>query len=96
MALDANERPDLAIQKFESMLKTDDVYFFDAEDFEEIIHYYLNQGKATLGKKAIEIGLQQHPHSTVEELFLSFNYLSLLTLSNISNLFLTLFCCSSS
>jgi len=63
MPLDANERPDQAIHKFESMLKTDDVYFFDAEDFEEIIHYYLNEGKATLGKKAIEIGLQQHPHS---------------------------------
>jgi len=63
MALDSNENPEKSILKFESMLKTDDVYFFDAEDFEEIIHYYLNQGKVALGKKAIEIGMRQHPHS---------------------------------
>jgi len=63
MALEPNENPDKSIHKFESMLKTDDVYFFDSEDFEEIIHHYLNQGKVSLGKKAIQIGLQQHPHS---------------------------------
>jgi len=63
MALEPNENPEKSILKFESMLKTDDVYFFDAEDFEEIIHHYLNQGKVSLGKKAIQIGLQQHPHS---------------------------------
>ncbi|WP_343485818.1 tetratricopeptide repeat protein [Allomuricauda sp. d1] len=64
MALDANDNHDKSILKFESMLKTDDVYFFDAEDFEEIIHHYLNSGKITLGKKAIQLGLQQHPQST--------------------------------
>tara|TARA_R110002020_G_scaffold203146_4_gene406541 strand:- start:36154 stop:37551 length:1398 start_codon:yes stop_codon:yes gene_type:complete len=63
MALDSNERPSQPIAKFESMLKTDDVYFFDAEDFEDIIHHYLNNGKVSLGKKAIKIGLQQHPDS---------------------------------
>lgn len=64
MALEPNEYPDKSIKKFESMLKTDDVYFFDAEDFEEIIHYYLNMGKIALGKKAIKFGLEQHPHSS--------------------------------
>ncbi len=63
MALDSEERPNEPIVKFESMLKTDDIYFFDAEDFEDIIHHYLNNGKISLGKKAIKIGLQQHPHS---------------------------------
>ncbi|MEY8780793.1 tetratricopeptide repeat protein [Allomuricauda sp. XS_ASV26] len=63
MALESNEYPDKSIHKFESMLKTDDVYFFDAEDFEEIIHHYLNNGKISLGKKAIQIGLEQHPNS---------------------------------
>ncbi len=63
MALDPNENNDKSVLKFESMLKTDDVYFFDAEDFEGIIHHYLNIGKVSLGKKAIQIGLQQHPHS---------------------------------
>lgn len=61
MALNSNDRPSQPIAKFESMLKTDDVYFFDAEDFEDIIHHYLNNGKIALAKKAIRIGLQQHP-----------------------------------
>ena len=63
MALHSNERPGRPIAKFESMLKTDDVYFFDAEDFEDNIHHYLNNGKIALAKKAIKIGLQQHPDS---------------------------------
>ncbi|WP_405381589.1 tetratricopeptide repeat protein [Maribacter sp. LLG6340-A2] len=63
MALESNEKPDKPITKFESMLKTDDVYFFDAEDFEDIIHHYLNHGKISLAKKGIKIGLQQHPAS---------------------------------
>ena len=63
MALESNERPGRPIAKFESMLKTDDVYFFDAEDFEDIIHHYLNNGKIALAKKAIKIGLQQHTDS---------------------------------
>ncbi|WP_350290866.1 tetratricopeptide repeat protein [uncultured Croceitalea sp.] len=63
MALEPNEKPDSTVHKFESMLKTDDVYFFDAEDFEGIIHHYLNAGKVSLGKKAIQIGLQQHPNA---------------------------------
>ncbi len=63
MALDSNGNAGKSISKFESMLKTDDVYFFDAEDFEDIIHYYLNNGKIALGKKAIQIGLEQHPNS---------------------------------
>ena len=63
MALESNERPEQCIAKFESMLKTDDIYFFDAEDFEDIIHHYLNNGKIALAKKAIKIGLQQHTHA---------------------------------
>ena len=64
MALEPNENNNEdSVLKFESMLKTDDVYFFDADDFEGIIHHYLNIGKVSLGKKAIQIGLQQHPHS---------------------------------
>ena len=63
MALEPDERPDKPIAKFESMLKTDDVYFFDSEDFEDIIHHYLNNGKISLAKKAIKIGLRQHPDS---------------------------------
>jgi len=53
----------LPLSKFESMLKTNSVYFFDSVEFEEIIHYYLEMGKNPLAKKAIKLGLQQHPNS---------------------------------
>ena len=54
----------LSLSKFESMLKTNKVLFFDSEEFEEIILHYLDIGKATLAKKALKLGLEQHPNST--------------------------------
>ncbi|WP_232771648.1 tetratricopeptide repeat protein [Tenacibaculum sp. Bg11-29] len=45
------------------MLKTNDVYFFDAVEFETIIEHYLNIAKHALAKKAMELGLEQHPSS---------------------------------
>ena len=58
----------IALSKFESMLKTDSVYFFDSIEFEEIIHYYLDSGKNSLAKKAIKLGLSQHPKSVLLKL----------------------------
>jgi predicted Zn-dependent protease len=46
------------------MLKTNKVFFFDSEEFEEIILHYLDMGKASLAKKALKLGLEQHPKST--------------------------------
>jgi hypothetical protein len=40
-----------SLSKFESMLKTNKVLFFDSEEFEEIILHYLDMGKAALEKK---------------------------------------------
>jgi len=54
---------DLPFSKFESMLKTNSVYFFDSAEFEEIILHYMNIGKMSLAKKALELGLKQHPTS---------------------------------
>lgn len=53
----------ISLSKFESMLKTNSVYFFDSVEFEEIVHYYLDSGKNSLAKKAINLGLKQHPNS---------------------------------
>ncbi|WP_461532027.1 tetratricopeptide repeat protein [Sinomicrobium sp.] len=64
MPFSSNENRNFPISKFESMLKTNDVYFFDADDFEDIIHHYLDTGKVALAKKAIQIGLGQHTSST--------------------------------
>jgi tetratricopeptide (TPR) repeat protein len=51
------------------MLKTNHVLFFDSEEFENIIHHYLNQGKIALAKKAIKLSLDQHPTSISLKLF---------------------------
>ena len=53
----------MSLIKFESMLKTNAVYFFDLVEFEEIIVHYLDAGKHALAKKAVKLGLQQHPAS---------------------------------
>ena len=59
---------DLPLLKFESMLKTNTVYFFDSTEFEEIISHYMDVGKLSLAKKAIELSLRQHPTSVALKL----------------------------
>ncbi|MCB0460790.1 MAG: tetratricopeptide repeat protein [Flavobacteriaceae bacterium] len=63
MQLFPNNDDELPLSKFESMLKTNNVYFFDSAEFEEIILHYMNVGKLSLAKKALELGLKQHPGS---------------------------------
>ena len=53
----------MSLSKFESMLKTNSIYFFDLVEFEEIILHYLDTGKHSLAKKAVKLGLEQHPTS---------------------------------
>lgn len=53
----------MSLSKFEEMLKTNDVYFFDTTEFEEIIHYYLDDGNTSMAKKAVYLALEQHPDS---------------------------------
>lgn len=59
-----------SLTKFESMLKTNDVLFFDSNEFENIIQFYFENGKIALAKKAIRLGLEQHPSSIILKLFL--------------------------
>lgn len=54
----------LSLSRFEAMLKTNKVFFFDSEEFEDIILHYLERGKTNLAKKALKLGLEQHPKST--------------------------------
>ena len=53
----------MSLTKFESMLKTNNIFFFDLVEFEEIIIHYLDAGKLSLAKKAVKLGLEQHPQS---------------------------------
>ena len=62
MQLDPKDN-NLPLLKFESMLKTNSVFFFDSIEFEEIIQYYMDIGKSTLAKKAVKLALEQHPVS---------------------------------
>ena len=63
MQLSHNEENNFSLTRFESMLKTNDVLFFDSSEFENITHYYLENGKIALAKKAVKLGLSQHPGS---------------------------------
>jgi tetratricopeptide (TPR) repeat protein len=62
------ENSDFYISKFESMLKTNSVFFFDATAFENITHHYMDNGKMALAQKALKLGLEQHPSSVVLQL----------------------------
>lgn len=54
---------DFPIEKFEMMLKTNEVLFFDATEFENIIGHYIDSGRLALAKKALKLALDQHPKS---------------------------------
>lgn len=58
-----------SLTKFESMLKTNNVLFFDSNEFENIIQFYFENGRIALAKKAVKLGLEQHPSSIVLKLF---------------------------
>ena len=65
----SNDSQKLSLKKFELLLKTNNVFFFDSNEFENIIHHYLEIGKVALAKKAINLGLDQHPSSINLRLF---------------------------
>jgi tetratricopeptide (TPR) repeat protein len=52
------------INRFEQMVKNDHQYFFDVDEFEIIIDYYLDTQNYQLGRKAVEEGLRQHPDTS--------------------------------
>lgn len=64
MKFDSNEDFDFPLEKFEHMLKTNNILFFDADEFVEIVEHYIDMGKLALAKKALDHGLNQHPNYT--------------------------------
>ena len=65
----SHDDENFSLTRFESMLKTNDILFFDSNEFENIIHHYLENGKVALSKRAIKLGLEQHPTSINLRLF---------------------------
>ncbi len=59
-----DDNENVALDRYEAMLKSNRVIFFDSNEFENIIHFYLDNGKLAKAKKAISLGLAQHPSST--------------------------------
>lgn len=51
------------ISKFEQMLKSDSIQFFDAQEFETIVQHYLDFGQNNMAKRALKLGLEQHPNN---------------------------------
>ena len=56
-----SQNADAAVSRFEQMLKSNQLYFFDASEFETIIQYYIDTGEINLAKKALEMAINQHP-----------------------------------
>lgn len=55
---------DFPITKFEEMLKSNAVAFFDAQEFESIIHHYIDYGQIQMAKRALQMAMDQHPKNT--------------------------------
>ncbi len=53
------------VDRFEEMLKANNHYFFDVEDFEDLIDYYLDSQNLTRCRKALEMAETQHPGASV-------------------------------
>lgn len=51
------------IDRFELMLEENEHFYFDGEELNEIINYYLDVGDLPFAHKAIEYALQLHPDS---------------------------------
>ena len=57
------EENNSSLIKFEKMLKTNQILFFDAIEFEGIIHYYIDFAQFNLAKKALKMSMEQHPQN---------------------------------
>ena len=57
------EENNSSLVKFENMLKTNQILFFDAIEFEGIIHHYIDFAQFNLAKRALKMAMEQHPHN---------------------------------
>lgn len=59
------EHVSLAVKRFEQMLRLKEAYFFDHDDLEDIISFYLQENLQQKALKAIRFASGQYPGSTV-------------------------------
>lgn len=64
-----NDFPEhVSAQKFKKMLNLDEVWYFDVEEFCEIVDDLLDENNTNLAEKALKIALGQHPESASLEM----------------------------
>ena len=49
------------VARYEDQLRKSKISFFDVEEFEEIVDYYLSQNKVDTAQKVVNTGIDQHP-----------------------------------
>ncbi|MGB5981036.1 MAG: tetratricopeptide repeat protein [Nonlabens sp.] len=69
MRFELNNDGNPSVEKFESMLDSNEVGFFDSDEFEQIIDYYMEVGRVENARKAISLAISQHPSSVTLKLF---------------------------
>ena len=50
-------------KKFEEMIENNDNFYFDSEEIEELVIFYLEMGDVHFAEMAINYGLKLHPNS---------------------------------
>ncbi len=52
-----------SVQRFEEMLSTQQSFYFDVDEFEDIVNYYIDKNNPKQALKVLEFALDQHPMS---------------------------------
>ena len=63
-----NEEVKLSIQKFEQILSDDAQFYFDVDEFSEMIDFYLSKIESGKALEVIKYAQQQHPSSNIFQL----------------------------
>ena len=53
------------IERFEKLIRTKEIGFFDVEEFEEITDHYMDIGQLNSAKQAIDMGLNLYPNAPI-------------------------------
>lgn len=61
MQLEHSDNNGGVFKRFERMLDSNDVQYFDAGEFQQVIEHYLDHGKMLAARRALRLGLAQHP-----------------------------------
>ena len=73
--LEHEEEMEKAVEKYESMLESDDSAYFDSEEFEYIIDHYTQHNQLKRSRQAVEMAMAQHPESNMLKIKMARQYL---------------------